>query len=191
MFLLMSCFFFSCSKEMRERGLLKSNLEQKSNENPRPKFERVWEGVSEWELSVRAQNPLFGLYLKGECPGTTARSCTQCSLAVGKSWQRAVARWGRPTLGFGRPPCGPTGWQPGPRGSLTAISFEILGARSNFASKDVQNYFSKDFHARKYFLIFVKNKKVLEKSLACMSVLRIQICSEKNQKSREKQHVGK
>ena len=31
----------SCSKEMRERGLLKSNLEQKSNEIPREKFERV------------------------------------------------------------------------------------------------------------------------------------------------------
>ena len=33
----------SCSKEMRERerGLLKSNLEQKSNENLRAKFERV------------------------------------------------------------------------------------------------------------------------------------------------------
>ena len=30
-----------CSKEMRERGLLKSNLEQKSNENPKAKFERV------------------------------------------------------------------------------------------------------------------------------------------------------
>ena len=31
----------SCSKEMRERGFLKSNFEQKSNENPRAKFERV------------------------------------------------------------------------------------------------------------------------------------------------------
>ena len=31
----------SCSKEMRERGLLNSNLEQKSNENPGAKFERV------------------------------------------------------------------------------------------------------------------------------------------------------
>ena len=31
----------SCSKEMRERGLLNSNFEQKSNENPRAKFERV------------------------------------------------------------------------------------------------------------------------------------------------------
>ena len=30
----------SCSKEFRERGLLNSNLEQKSNENPRAKFER-------------------------------------------------------------------------------------------------------------------------------------------------------
>ena len=36
-------FLLSCSKEMRERerDLLKSNLEQKSNENPRAKFERV------------------------------------------------------------------------------------------------------------------------------------------------------
>ena len=57
-----------------------------------------------------------------------------------------------------------------------AISFEILGARPNFASKDVQSYFSKDFHARKYFFwIFVKTEKVLEKFLACMSVLKIQI----------------
>ena len=31
----------SCSKEMRERGLLNSNLEQKSNENPRAKFDSV------------------------------------------------------------------------------------------------------------------------------------------------------
>ena len=31
----------SCSKEMRERGLLNSNFEQKSNEKPRAKFERI------------------------------------------------------------------------------------------------------------------------------------------------------
>ena len=31
----------SCNKEMRERGLLNSNLEQKSNENPKAKCERV------------------------------------------------------------------------------------------------------------------------------------------------------
>ena len=34
-------FLLSCSKEIRKRCLLKSNLEQKSNENPRAKFERV------------------------------------------------------------------------------------------------------------------------------------------------------
>jgi len=31
----------SCSKEMRERGILKSILEKKFNENPRAKSERV------------------------------------------------------------------------------------------------------------------------------------------------------
>ena len=31
----------ACSKEMRKIGLLNSNLEQKSNENPRAKFERA------------------------------------------------------------------------------------------------------------------------------------------------------
>jgi len=56
--------------------------------------------------------------------------------------------------------------------------------------KDVQIYFSGDFHARKYFWIFVKNRKVLEKFLACNDVLKIQICSWKNQKSQEKQNDG-
>jgi len=36
-------------------------------------------------------------------------------------------------------------------------------------------------------LYFCENKKVLEKFLACMSVLKIQICNGKNFKSREKQ----
>ena len=40
---------------------------------------------------------------------------------------------------------------------------------------------------RKYFWIFVKIEKVLEKILACKGVLKIQICSGKNFKSREKQ----
>jgi len=40
---------------------------------------------------------------------------------------------------------------------------------------------------RKYFWIFVKTEKVLEKILACNGVLKIQICSGKNFKSREKQ----
>ena len=39
------------------------------------------------------------------------------------------------------------------------------------------------------FLDFVKNKKVLEKFLACMSVLKIQICSGKIEKSRESKMV--
>ena len=42
-----------------------------------------------------------------------------------------------------------------------------------------------------FFWVFVKNKKkVLEKFLACKSVLKIQICSGKNQKSRENKMVG-
>ena len=149
----------SCSKEMRERGLLKSNLEQKSNENPRAKFERVWEGVSEWELSVRAQNSLLGLYLKREWPGTVGRSWAQRLVAVGKSWKSVVGRWGRPTQWLGRPHPGPTGWQPGPSCSPTVINFEHLGARPNFVSNDVQIYFSKDFNAQKIFLDFHKNRK--------------------------------
>ena len=40
---------------------------------------------------------------------------------------------------------------------------------------------------RKYFWIFVKIEKVLEKILACKGVLKTQICSGKNFKSREKQ----
>ena len=34
---------------------------------------------------------------------------------------------------------------------------------NNFASKDVQKYFSKDFRAWKYFLIFVKGRKSARK----------------------------
>jgi hypothetical protein len=71
---------------MRERGLLNSNFEQKSNENSRAKFERIWERVSEWELSVRAQHPPLGLYLKGEWPGTVGRSQAQRLVTVGKGW---------------------------------------------------------------------------------------------------------
>ena len=63
-----------------------------------------------------------------------------------------------------------------------AICFENFGAWLNFASKDTQIYFSKDFHARKYFWVFVKERKVLEKFLACNDVLKIQICSGKIEK---------
>ena len=62
-----------------------------------------------------------------------------------------------------------------------------LWASQTLLRKDVQIYFSKDFYARKIFLVFfVKNRKVLEKFLACKGVLKIQTCSGKNQKSREK-----
>ena len=44
---------------------------------------------------------------------------------------------------------------------------------------------------RKYFWIFVKTEKVLEKILACNGVLKIQICNGKNFKSREKQNWWK
>ena len=98
-----------------ERDFLAIKLEPKSNENPRAKCERVWEGVSEWELSVRAQHPSLGLYLKREWPGTVGRSWAQRLVAVGECWQWAVERWGRPTQWFSRPNPGPTGWQPGPR----------------------------------------------------------------------------
>jgi len=46
-----------------------------------------------------------------------------------------------------------------------------------FFEKMFKFIFSKDFNARKYFWIFLKTEKVLEKFLACMSVLKIQICS--------------
>ena len=39
--LIRELLLLSCSKEMRKRGLLKSNLEQESNETPKAKFERV------------------------------------------------------------------------------------------------------------------------------------------------------
>ena len=77
-----------------------------------------------------------------------------------------------------------------PRFPSTALCFENLSARPNFISKDVQNYFSRDFHARKYFWIFVKTEKVLEKFLACKGVLKIQTCSEKKLKKIEKSKNG-
>jgi len=40
-----------------------------------------------------------------------------------------------------------------------AKNFEHLSARPNFASKDFQKYFSKNFNAQKIFLDFYKNRK--------------------------------
>ena len=44
-----------------------------------------------------------------------------------------------------------------------AISFEILGARPNFASKDEQNYCSKDFSCSEIFLDFCEKQKSARK----------------------------
>ena len=69
------------------------------------------------------------------------------------------------------------------------MCFLKFGAGQTLLRKDVQIYFPKKFDARKYFFeFFVKIEKVLEKFLACKSVLKIQICSGENQKSREKQN---
>ena len=67
------------------------------------------------------------------------------------------------------------------------MQFE-LWCRQNFSSKEVQNYFSKDFDAQKIFLDFCKTEKVLEKNLACKSVFKIQKCCGENSKGREKQN---
>ena len=53
--------------------------------------------MSECELSVRAQHPPLGLYLKGEWPGRTAWSWSQWLLAVGKDGRELL------TGGVGRP----------------------------------------------------------------------------------------
>ena len=62
------------------------------------------------------------------------------------------------------------------------INFLNFGAGQTLLRKDIQIYFLRDFHAQKYFWIFVKNRKVLEKFLACNDVLKIQICSGKIEK---------
>jgi len=62
----------------------------------------------------------------------------------------------------------------------------------NFASKRCSNLFFKGFSRWEIFLDFCKKqKKVLEKILACKGVLKIQICSGKNQKSRKKSRKAK
>ena len=71
------------------------------------------------------------------------------------------------------------------------INFEHLGARPNFASKDFQiNIFQRISMLTKYFWIFMKTEKVLEKFLACKGVLKIQTCSEKKLKKIEKSKNG-
>ena len=68
------------------------------------------------------------------------------------------------------------------------INFEHLGARPNFASKDFQiNIFQRISMLIKYFWIFVKTEKVLERILACRknNVGNFKYVVEKFQKSRK------
>ena len=141
----------------------------------------------ECESSTLTPRPLLKGRMARHCWRRQASTASDCwtkvgPLAVGVGPAdprvRPNPRW--PTLQIARAHCF----------SNSHMHFE-LWCRPNFASKDVKNYFSKDFNARKYFWIFVKIEKVLEKFLACMSVLKIQICSGKNQKSRQKNNGGK
>jgi hypothetical protein len=72
-----------------------------------------------------------------------------------------------------------------------AINFENLGARQNFVSKDVQNYFSKDYDAQKYFWNFYEKRKSARKDSSmqgCFENLNMQW---EKPKSQEKQNGGK
>ena len=70
---------------------------------------------------------------------------------------------GQPTLRYGRTVGGLPCWQPGPTALLMVMYFLNFGAGQTLIRKDVQIYFSKDFDARKYFWIFVKNRKSARK----------------------------
>ena len=127
--------------------------------------------------------PLFKERLAGhrwEKPGTTAsdRWKKLWPLAVGRGPAdprvRPNHRWA--TLLTARAHCPSNGQK-----------LLKLWCRPNFASKRCSNLFFKGFSCSEIFLDFCgKNKKVLEKFLVCRGVLKIQICSGKNQKSQEK-----
>jgi len=63
-----------------------------------------------------------------------------------------------------------------------------FGAGKTFLRKKFKIIFQRILMLRKYFWIFVKTEKVLEKNLACKSVFKIQKCSGENSKGREKQN---
>ena len=141
----------------------------------------------ECESSTLTPRPLFIGRMVGHRSRRQASMASDC--------------WGKGgPLAIGKGPADPR-VRPNPRWPtlLTARAHYLSNGHKHFelwclpniASIDVQNYFSKNFNAQKYFLIFVKIEKVLEKFLACKSVLKIQICSGENQKSREKQNGGK
>ena len=96
---------------------------------------------------------------------------------AGHHWRRQAStasdRWRRVgPLAVGRGPAEPRVrpnprwapyWQPGPTALLTVKNFLNFGAGQTLLRNDVQIYFSKDFNARKYFWIFVKNRKSARK----------------------------
>ena len=152
----------SWSKEMRESVCSCNQTWAKSQWKPESK---VWEGVSEWELSVRAQHPPFGLYLKGEWPGTTARSWRQRLLAVGKRWQGVANRWGRPTQGFGRPPMWALWLTARAQVLPNGNKLWTLGCRAKLCLERSSKVFFKGFQcSENIFGFFVKTEKVLENS---------------------------
>ena len=140
---------------MRERGLLKSKLKKKSNENPRAKFERALRG-SEWmrvecESSKLTPRPLFKGRMAGhrwERPGSTASD----------RWKKLGP------LAVGRGPADPR-VRPNPRWAplLTARAhcpsnghkLFRLWCRPNFASKRCSNLFFKGFSCWEIFLVFL------------------------------------
>ena len=136
----------------------------------------------ECESSKLTPRPLFKGRMAGhrwEKPDTTAsdRWKKLGPLVVGRGPAdprvRPNPRW--PTLQIARAHCF----------SNSHMHFE-LWCRPNFASKDVQNYFSKYFDAQKYFWIFVKNRKGARKVSSmqgCFEISNMQW--EKSKKSRE------
>ena len=141
----------------------------------------------ECESSTPIPRPLFKGRMAGhrwEKPGTTASD----------RWKRLGP------LSVGRGPADPRVW-PNLRWAtlLTARAhcpsngqkLLKLWCRPNFASKRCSNLFFKGISCSEIFLDFCeKNRKVLEKFVACKGVLKIQICSGKNKKSRQKQNDG-
>ena len=75
--------------------------------------------------------------------------------AVGEGGAQEPLALGRPTCGIGRPQGGPPGAPIWPDSLSMVIYFETLMHVQNFARKDVQNNYPKDFETQKIFLVFL------------------------------------
>jgi hypothetical protein len=117
-------------QQRNEREISWIQTWEKIQWNPESKeCEREW--VKCW---MRAQHPPLGLYLKGTSTKHQRR----------RRAQRLVAALG-----------GSPGWQLGPTAPPTITCFYVLVLGQTLLRKDVPKYFSKDFHAQKYFLGFL------------------------------------